>query len=262
MRLGISQNARPQATTLLIASAVSLVLYFVPYVSALTYPFQIFVTFIHEGGHAIATVLTGNSVASLSVAADGSGLTYHSGGGVLSQMFISSAGYLGAMGFGALLLVLIRHRVKARVILIGSAAIIVGLTLIFGIFKPILTLSYLSAMPFTVLAGVVIAAGLIAIAKFATPQVASFFVGLLAVQCVLNALLNLRDVFFLSTPFAPTVHNDAINMANATGIPAIFWTIFWIAIAFGMLWFVMRLYVVSRDANTQPDLPFEDSPAV
>ena len=153
MRLGISNDARPQATTLLIASAVSLVLYFVPYVSALTYPFQIFVTFIHEGGHAIATLLTGNSVASLSVAADTSGLTYHTGGGLFSSMFISSAGYLGAMGFGALLLVLIRHRVKARFILIGSAAIIATLTLIFGIFKPILTMSYLSGIPFTVLAG-------------------------------------------------------------------------------------------------------------
>ena len=106
-----------------------------------------------------------------------------------------------------------------------------------------------------------IAAGLIAIAKFATPQVASFFVGCCrAVR--LNALLNLRTSSSFRHHSRSAVHNDAMNMANATGIPAIFWTIFWIAIAFGMLWFVMRLYVVSRDSSTQPDLPFEDSPAI
>jgi hypothetical protein len=261
MRLGISNDARPQATTLLIASAVSLVLYFVPYVSVLTYPFQIFVTFIHEGGHAIATLLTGNSVASLSVAADTSGLTYHTGGGVLASMFISSAGYLGAMGFGALLLVLIRHRVKARVILIGSAALIASLTLIFGIFKPILTMSYLAAIPFTVRRRSD-CRRLDRDRKIRHPSGCEFLCGAACRAMRPERSVNLRDVFFLSTPFAPAVHNDAMNMANATGIPAIFWTIFWIAIAFGMLWFVMRLYVVSRDSSTQPDLPFEDSPAV
>src|ERR1700726_2840037 len=108
MRLGIARDARPQATTLLIASAISIVLWFVPFAELLSYPFQIFVTFIHEGGHAIAAVLTGNSVQSLSVATNANGETYTTGGGLLSRMFISSAGYLGAMTFGAVLLVLIR----------------------------------------------------------------------------------------------------------------------------------------------------------
>jgi len=262
MRVGISKDARPQATTLLIASAISLVLCFIPYAQVLTYPFQIFVTFIHEGGHAVAALLTGNAVASLSVAVDASGLTYHSVGGVFAQMFISSAGYLGAMSFGALLLVLIRHNVKARVILVGSAVIIASLTLIFGLIIPVIGLTQLSGIPFTLIAGMLLSVGLVALAKFATARVASFFVSFLAVQCVLNALLSLRDVFYLSTPFAPTIHNDAMNMAVATGIPAIIWTIVWIAIALGILWVVMRLYIVSRDSSVQPDLPFEDSPAI
>lgn len=262
MRLGISKDARPQATTLLIASAISVVLWFVPFARVLTYPFQIFVTFIHEGGHALATLLTGNSVDSLSVAMDTSGKTYHGAVGVPAQMFISSAGYLGAMTFGALLLVLIRRSVAARVVLIGSAAIVAALTLIFGLIKPIIGLNQLSGIPFTLIAGILLSVGLVALAKFASPRVASFFVSFLAVQCVLNALLDLKKVFLMSTPFAPGVHNDAMNMANATGVPAIFWTIVWIAIAFGILWLAMRFYVVSRDSSIQPDLPFEDSPVV
>src|SRR6266550_9001279 len=102
MKLSISRNARPQAMTLLAAAAISIVLWFVPFAEVLTYPFRIFVTFIHEGGHAIAALLTGNSVESMSVAMNASGETYTSQGGVISQVFISSAGYIGSMAFGAL----------------------------------------------------------------------------------------------------------------------------------------------------------------
>src|SRR6266852_2263201 len=116
MRVGISTDARPQATILLIAAAISIVLWFVPFAEVLTYPFRIFVTFIHEGGHAIAALVTGNSVASLSVAMNASGETYTSQGGLFSQMLVSSAGYLGAMTYGAILLVLIRRAVAARVV--------------------------------------------------------------------------------------------------------------------------------------------------
>jgi len=78
-------------------------------------------------------------------------------------------------------------------------------------------------------------------------------------QCILNALLDLKNVFFLSSPFAPAVPTDAVNMANATGIPAIIWTIVWIVIAFGILLLALRVYVAARDRafDTQPDLPFE-----
>src|SRR5882762_10582227 len=130
MNLGISRDARPQASLLLVAAAISIVLWFIPFAEILTYPFRLFVTFIHEGGHAIAALLTGNSVASLSIATNASGETYTSQGGIISQMFVASAGYLGSMAFGALLLVLIRKTIAARVVLLGSAALVFALTLI------------------------------------------------------------------------------------------------------------------------------------
>ena len=127
MRLRLSQDARPQAMTLLIAATISCCSgsYLTPSFS--TYPFRIFVTFIHEGGHAIAALLTGNSVASLSVATNASGETYTTQGGLISQIFISSAGYLGSMAFGALLLVLIRKAVAARIVLLGCGILVFAL---------------------------------------------------------------------------------------------------------------------------------------
>ena len=239
-------------------------LWFVPFAEIVTYPFRIFVTFIHEGGHAIAALLTGNSVESLSIATNASGETYTTGGGTLSQMLVSSAGYLGSMTFGALLLVLIRKAIAARVVLIGSAALIFALTLIYGLIKPAMSGVVTPSLPFTILAGTLLSLGLIAMARYASARVATFFVSFLAVQCVLNALLDLKTVFFLSTPFAPTVPTDAVNMSAATGIPAFFWTVAWISIAVGILAVTMRLYVSSRNKQFQLDLdrPFDQIPAV
>jgi hypothetical protein len=263
MKYKLSQDARPQAMTLLFAAALSIALWFIPFAEILSYPFRIFVTFIHEGGHAIAALLTGNSVQSLSVAMNASGETYTTQGGMLSQMFVSSAGYLGAMTFGSLLLVLIRRAVAARVVLMGSGLVILVLTTVFGFIKPIVAGSWssLSGVPFTLFAGIAMAIALFAVARFASPRVATFVLSMLAVQCILNALLDLKTVFFLSSPFAPAVPNDAVNMANATHIPAIFWAIVWIVIAFGILLLSLRLYVAARDrafdAKLDTDSPFE-----
>ena len=248
MKYKLANDARPQAMTLLLAAIISIALWFIPFAEILSYPFRIFVTFIHEGGHAIAALLTGNSVQSLSVAMNGSGETYTTQGSWLSQMVVSSAGYIGAMTYGALLLVLIRRAVAARIVLFGSAAIVLALTIIFGVIKPLFAGAWLSlsGLPFTLFAGVVLSAGLFAVARFASGRVATFVVSLLAVQCVLNALLDLKTVLFLSSPFAATVPTDALNMANATGIPAVIWATLWIAMSVLILAVAIRQYVASR----------------
>ena len=158
------------------------------------------------------------------------------------------------------MLVLIRKTVAARIVLLCCAIYIFGLTMIFGLIKPIFWIQAWSGIPFTLLAGLFISAGLFLIARFASAKVATFFVSFLAVQCVLNALYDLKTVFFMANPFATeTVQTDAVNMANATGVPPIFWTVIWIAVALGILWFAMRLYVAGRDKSYQPDLPFEET---
>jgi hypothetical protein len=261
MKYKLANDARPQAMTLLMAAAISIALWFIPFAEILSYPFRIFVTFIHEGGHAIAALLTGNSVQSLTVAMNGSGETYTTQGGWFSQMFVSSAGYLGAMTYGALLLVLIRRSVAARIVLVGSSAIVLALTIIFGVVKPLFAGAGLSlgGVPFTLVAGVLLSAGLFAVARFASARVAAFVVSLLAVQCVLNALLDLKTVLFLSSPFTATVPTDALNMANATGVPALIWAILWIALSIMILAVAIKQYMASRQRSFagMPDLALD-----
>ena len=183
MRFKISNDARPQAVTLLIAALISIALWFIPFAEILSYPFRIFVTFIHEGGHAIAALITGNSVQSLSVAINASGETYTSQGGTFSQMLVASAGYLGAMTYGAILLVLIRKAVAARIVLVGSAFIILILVVVFGLINPLISGAWgsVSGIPFTLFAGIALAIGLLLVARFASARVATFVVSLLAV---------------------------------------------------------------------------------
>src|SRR5437660_2526704 len=163
-------------------------------------------------------------------------------------MLVASAGYLGAMTYGAILLVLIRKAVAARIVLLGSAFIILILATVFGLINPLLAGAWgsLSGIPFTFFAGLALAIGLVLVARFASARVAAFVISLLAVQCVLNALLDLKTVFFLSSPFTTTVPTDALNMANATGIPAIFWVVVWIALSVLILAVAVRQYVSSR----------------
>src|SRR5438128_6061105 len=139
MKYTLSRGARPQAKTLLFAALISVALWFIPFAEILSYPFRIFVTFIHEGGHALAALVTGNSVQSLSVAMNASGETYTTSGGMFSQMLVASAGYLGAMTYGGILLVLIRKAVAARIVLLGSAFIILILAVVFGLINPLIS---------------------------------------------------------------------------------------------------------------------------
>ena len=254
MMIKIAQDARPQVRTLLAAAALTVVLWFIPFAEVLTYPFRIFVTFIHEGGHALAALLTGNSVYYLSVAMNTSGEVYSTNGSLFSQMFVSSAGYLGAMAYGALLLALIRRTVAARLVLAGSAGLILTLTIAYGLISPLMHGMLFS--PFTIGAGAVLFLGLLAAARYASPRAAAFLVSFLAVQCVLNALFDLKTLLFLSA--ATNSHSDAVNMASATGVPSLFWALLWIGIAFMILSMSLRAYAVSRRGPRQPDLPFED----
>src|SRR5258708_32615258 len=88
---------------LLMASLVALGLWFMPYSDYLLYPLRLFVTFIHESGHAMAALLTGGSVDSLHVSPTGSGVTRVRVSPLWAWISLSG-GYVGAALLSALLL--------------------------------------------------------------------------------------------------------------------------------------------------------------
>src|ERR1051326_3862110 len=88
---------------LLIATLVTLALNYLPYSEIVLYPLRLFVTFVHESGHAIAAIVSGGDVASLHVSPNGEGVTWVQVAPWWAWLSLSG-GYLGTAVFGALLL--------------------------------------------------------------------------------------------------------------------------------------------------------------
>lgn len=262
MRYRLADDAKPQITLLLVATVLTIALWFVPFADYLVYPIRLFVTFIHEGSHALVGLLTGGSVHSLTISADGSGAVYSVPSGWFGAVLTSSAGYLGTTAFGVLLLFLIRRTISAKNVLLACAGFVGLMTLFFGIISPVFNIFSLqvgfSNLLFTAAAGAVLTAGLFALGKYASVKTANFAVAFLAVQCLLNSLGDLKTLFFINAPLVGSeIGNDATNMANATGLPAFAWVIIWIGVSVLMISVGLRLYAVNQKGK-QNDLPFED----
>ncbi len=259
MKYKIAEDARPQLMLLLVATVITIALWFIPFTDYLIYPIRLFVTFIHESGHALAAVLTGGSVQSLTVSPDSSGLVKAYSQNSLATLLFSSAGYLSATAYGVLLLALIRWRVSPHKILFGSGIFIALMTVVFGLLAPVwhiftADVSF-GSVAFTLFSGALLTAGLVAAARYANLKWANFAVCFLAVQCLLNAVFDLKNLFIISATTG--AHNDAMNMAQVTGLPAFMWILIWIVISVVMISIGLRVYVASQKGK-QYDLPFED----
>lgn len=263
MKYKIAEDVKPQLKLLLVATVISVALWFLsaylPLLNYLVYPLQLFATFVHEGSHVLAAVITGSSVQSLTVSPDTSGVVWSQANGWLAQLFISSAGYLGTTLFGTLLLIWMRFNYSSRNALYFSAGFVGIMTFVFGLLFPVFNVFSLQvsfgSILFTIFSGAVLTAGLFAVARFATPKWVNFALGFLAVQCLLNAIFSLKDLFLITT--FTDGKSDAANMAAATGLPSIVWVFIWIGISILMISVGLRFYAASQKAK-QHDLPFED----
>ena len=261
MRYRLAEDAKPQVLLLLIATVLTVALWFVPYAEYLVYPVRLFVTFVHESSHALVAVLTGGSVQSLTISADGSGVVYSMGSGLISQLLTSSAGYLGATAFGVLLLYLIRRNFSPNKLLTALGIFVGIMTVVFTVISPVFHIFSLqaafSSILFTIIAGIFLTAALVVLGLYSNLKVANFAVAFLAAQCLLNALSDLKTVFFLNAPLVGSdIHTDAANMYAATGVPSFMWVVIWIGVSLFMISIGLRLYAVNKNRAT--DTVFED----
>ena len=201
-----------------------LVVSLTPWGPLILYPFTLFTTWVHECSHAVAAVLLGGSVASITIQSDTSGLTRSlMPASRLAQGVVASAGYLGASIVGCFLMAAARVPRRAKPILWGIGAFML-FTLVFWIrnaFGAIVVIGW--------------AAVLLAIArKRASGGVAVFVLSVLAIQVALNAVFNIRELFLVSGP------SDAQTMARLFVAPAWFWASLWMGISVAMLVSTLR----------------------
>lgn len=213
---------------LLAAAILSLALPFIPGAALVTYPLSLFRTYFHEGGHAVMTLLTGGSVEFVRIAQDTSGVTGSRGG---FYPLICSAGYIGATAFGLAFLLLNRRPGSGKRTLVLMAAF---LLLITGLWIRVWS------NPFGFVMGLLFAGTLVAAAHYVPEEWAAFLAAFLAVQLCLNALIDVRDLLWMTTHIH--ADNDAVFMARAMGLPAWFWALLWGAISLAISAAAIRMY--------------------
>jgi len=227
---------------LLLASALTLALWFIPLAGVVTYPVRLFVTFIHEIGHALAALVTFGGVNRVELDPSGSGVTFTRGGwGIL----ISTAGYVTTTLYGSGLLLFLRKARNARVAAAGTGGLLLLMTVLFG--------GNIVAW----LAGLVFGIGCVLIGLKASRGFAHFFMSFLAVQCILNAFYDLRALLYLSA-FDAALPTDAVNMSQATGgfLPPIVWALSWALLSVVVVAFTLVVYYRSlRRRAALPETP-------
>jgi hypothetical protein len=204
-----------------VAAILVFILWNVPQLEFVLYPFRLFVTFVHEAGHSLMAVLTGGSVESFIVYENGTGVANVAGG---NHFFILPAGYLGAAFFGAMLFYLSNTVPQSRVI-----SVVLGGLLI-------LTSLLLRANGIALIVGIVFGLFLIVVGYKANPTINKLLLDILAILTGLNAVLDLIYLTTNSTVALGPVRNDAAAFSGLTlGIPAVFWAFVWALIAIAMM---------------------------
>jgi hypothetical protein len=228
MNMQSQMEVKESFKLLVIASLLTVALWFIPFAGVITYPLRLFITFVHETGHALAALATLGSVNRIGMDWNGNGVTHVYGG---LSLIVASAGYLSSILYGAGLLLFLRRARNARTAAICTAVLMLLITIFFaGNFTAWLT-------------GLFFGAGCLVLGLKGKPKLTHFLMSFLAIQCVLNAIYDLRTLLFLSA-FDPAISTDAKIMSDATNgfVPAIAWAIGWSLFAAAMLAGTLVIY--------------------
>jgi hypothetical protein len=216
----LSQILTPGMRAAALLVLLILVLGRIPILKFLILPFSIFGVIVHELAHALATVLTGGKFEQLSVwfnptTNEVEGIALSKGG---DGCLIANAGYLGAILFGALLLVLAVSDVSARavVLALGAALLLVTALFIRGAFG--------------LVSGLLIGVGLILVSRQLPELIAKGVLWILAVTMFVDSALHLIHI-----------PGDAKNLQKRTGIDFGIWIVLWQVLAV-----VIVLYALNR----------------
>ena len=188
----------------------------------LVYPLKIFVVLLHEVSHAVAAVATGGAVSHIELDPNQGGATYTLGGNAFLTL---SAGYLGSLGWGALMVEAARaKRIRTDFVngVVGAMVVILTLSVIRGGF----------GLAFGSLFGV----ALMVLARKASVEMNRSVLMTLGMTSSLYAILDIKsDVLD-----RPHLESDAHMLADLTGVPTPVWGFLWIGIALGVTFLLFR----------------------
>lgn len=183
-------------------------------------PLKWLTVLFHELSHALVGVLTGGRLVQLNITNRESGICQIAGG---NYTLFLMAGYPGSLCWGLGAILLARRERALGFLLNGLAVLLFLLTLVY--IRPLLGFGFLF--------GVVTTGGLVALACYGATWVQRLAVLLVGVSSCVYVLIDIQaDVFWPGGGVS-----DATLLARHTGIPALFWGVFWYLLALGLLFF-------------------------
>ncbi len=207
------------------------VLVFVFWNTLVVLPLKLLIVYLHELSHAIAIILTGGSVESLSVLPQQGGLVVGRGG----NRFISlTAGYLGSLLLGMGLLV-IALRTNADKAVLGA----------FGGVMVLVTLLYVRdpfAMAFCAGTGAV----MLAVAWYLSRNLCDLILRVIGLTSMIYVPFDIFD----DTIRRSGVRSDAHMLAEEFGGTTMMWGGLWLVLSLVMIGFGLK-NMLGRDSNVR-----------
>jgi hypothetical protein len=189
--------------------------------SPVLYPLKLFVVLLHEVSHGVMAVATGGQIQRIVVTPDQGGVCYCAGGNAFLTL---SAGYLGSLGWGALILGLARARRPGPM----------TVTTLIGVAVLVLTVLYVRN-PFGILFGALFGGAMIALRGAGRLVHVSVLVAIGLTSC-LYALLDIKSDIL----DRPHLQSDARMLAEMTGIPTVAWGVLWIGLGLAVSAVLLR----------------------
>lgn len=178
------------------------------------YPLKILVVFFHELSHGLMAVATGGSILRIELVAQQGGLCVTAGG---IRFLVLSAGYLGSLVWGGVILVAAARTRHDKIITMGLGALLLFVTVVF--IRPIIGFGF----GFGALFGL----AMIVAGRLLPESVNDLVLKLVGLTSCLYAVLDIKsDIIDRSH-----LRSDARMLSELTLIPTVAWGVIWIAIA-------------------------------
>lgn len=178
------------------------------------YPLRLLVVFFHELSHGLAAVVTGGRIVQIQLMAQEGGICITQGG---ARLLILSAGYLGSLLWGGVILLIAARTRRDREVCIALGTLLLLVALIWV--RPVLSFGFGFAL--------IIALLLIAAGWKLSEGVCDFVLKLIGLTSILYVPLDIASDT-LARSYLPS---DARMLAELTGVPTVIWGGLWILLA-------------------------------
>jgi hypothetical protein len=200
---------------------LSTLLWRVPILKLLFYPFQLFNTFIHELCHGFVALLTGGGFRFMLIHQNTDGVANIRGG---KLGIVATAGYLGSVVVSGLFIQLPTALTPAPLILIWM-----GITLM------VMCVFFVRNL-FGLISGIALSVALVGAGRILDDHAARLVLVVFAIEMPLVAMHSLWILVRISLqPVRPDRFSDAHQLHKITGIPPVIWAVLWYLVGLGII---------------------------